>query len=171
VRFRRGAAAGLVACALFAGGCGSAAAVRSVSEQFAESRVDVEVHLETSAGATVLVATFRPTSPDLHLYGLALPRDGIDGAGRPTRLDVVDPVWLAVGPLTDEPLAVPQAVAGFDAPFPTYPEGPVILRQAVAPNGPAADRSIDVQVTFMACSTAGLCYRPEIAHPMAVPAP
>src|SRR5215212_5489965 len=99
---------------------------------------------------------------------VGLPRDGIDGAGRPTRIDVVDTGWRTVGPLSDEPKAALLPVAGFVVPFPTYPEGPVTLRQAIASSGARAEHAVDVEVTFMACSSAGLCYKPEIGHPMVV---
>jgi len=170
---RLGRFAAVVLVAVVVGACGSADSSdrRSVSEHFEDARVDVEVHLERDEAALVIVATFRPTSSDLHLYGAGLPRDGIDGAGRPTRIDVVDTGWRTVGPLSDEPKAALLPVAGFVVPFPTYPEGPVTLRQAIASSGARADHAVDVQVTFMACSSAGLCYKPEIGHPMVVPAP
>lgn len=163
---RRGA--GLVGVLLLAVGCG--AGPGGVRERFDDSRVEVEIHVERSADAWTLVATFRPTSPDLHLYGADLPRDGIDGAGRPTRLDIMDAGWSATGPLSAAPGVALVAIAGFDQPFPIYPDGPVTLRQAIAPGGGSDDGRVDVEVTFMACSTAGLCYLPQIRHRMTVPA-
>jgi hypothetical protein len=161
----------LAVAALLAAACAATPDSGSVREHFEEGRVDVEIHLERDATTATIVATFRPTSPDLHLYGLDLPRDGIDGAGRPTRIDVVDPAWMTVGSVSDEPRATLVPIAGFDEPFPTYPEGPVTLRQAIRASGESSDHSVDVAVTFMACSTGGLCFKPEIDHVMAVPVP
>jgi hypothetical protein len=157
--------------ALLVAACGVAPDPGLVREHFEEARVDVEIHLQRDSATSTIVATFRPTSPDLHLYGLDLPRDGIDGAGRPTRIDVVDPAWMTVGSMSDEPRAALVPIAGFDEPFPTYPEGPVTLRQAIQTTGGSSDRSVEVAVTFMACSTGGQCFKPEIGHVMSVPVP
>ena len=69
----------------------------TVQERFEPSRVEVRIHLERSANATTVVAEFRPLEDGLHLYGRDLPADGIDGAGRPTRVDVVDAGWRGSG--------------------------------------------------------------------------
>jgi hypothetical protein len=124
------------------------------------SRVNVEVELRwTADGSTVVVATFLPDQPDLHLYGVELADTGIDGAGRPTRLVIVDTGWRAVGAVTSSVPSHEVAMVGFDKPFPVYPDGPVALRQVVRQVDPS-DSLIDLELGFMACSSAGVCYLP-----------
>jgi hypothetical protein len=158
----------LLAVVLVTIGCGGS--WPTVDHIYAESRVEVVLHLESSGGVRTLVAEFRPSQPDLHLYGLELPATGIDGAGRPTRADVADAGWQAVGSPVASVTAADVAIDGFSAPFPIYPEGPVTIRQQVEPSGVAdAVAGIDVAVTFMACSTSGVCYLPVERQILAVP--
>ena len=147
--------------------CGPSAP--SVHERFDAARVEVDIHLERIGAATTIVADFRPLDEGLRLYGLDLPMDGIDGAGRPTRIDVVDVGWRALGPA--QPSVVAEAVTrvGFDEPFPTYPDGPVTLRLAVESTGDLDDGRIDLLVTFMACTSPGACRPPVERHPMSLP--
>ena len=86
----------LFAAVATAAACGPSAP--SIQERFDQSRVEVRIHLERSADATTVVAEFRPLEGGLHLYVRDLPMEGIDGAGRPTRVDVADAGWRAVGP-------------------------------------------------------------------------
>jgi hypothetical protein len=143
-------------------GCGSSAP--SVRERFDASRVEVDIHLEGSAASRTVVATFRPLEDGLHLYGTALAMEGIDGAGRPTRVDVADAGWRAVGPAQASELTEDVTLAGFDEPFPIYPDGPITLRQAVESTGDLDDGRIDLSITFMACSSAGVCFAPVERH-------
>ncbi len=140
-------------------GCGGPAA-RAI--RFDDARVEVHAAVEPLLdGQMVVVAQFRPTESNVHLYGQELPDGGIDGAGRPTRLVVDDPAWRTVGATTSSVASRPVSLAGFDTPFATYPDGPVTLRQVIEPTGvPATDGTVQVKVTFMACSSAGLCYKP-----------
>jgi hypothetical protein len=149
-------------------GCGgpSATVVR-----FEESRVELHASVERSSdGGMTVVAEFRPTEETIHLYGQELPDGGIDGAGRPTRLIVSDPAWRATGAATSSVASELVTLPGFDAPFATYPDGPVTLRQAIEATGdPAPDNTLEVKVTFMACSSAGLCYLPVEAATVELP--
>jgi hypothetical protein len=145
--------------------CGPAA----VRERFDDSRVEVSLHLERNGDTVTVVADFRPLADGLHLYGLDLPMEGIDGAGRPTRVDVVDAGWRAIGPAQPSVVAEDTVVAGFEEPFPIYPDGPVTLRLAVESTGDLDDGRIDFSITFMACSSAGVCFKPVERHPMSVP--
>jgi hypothetical protein len=147
--------------------CGSSAP--SIRERFDASRVEVEIHLERSADKTTVVAAFRPLEDGLHLYGTALAMDGIDGAARPTRVDVVDAGWRAVGPAQASELTEDVTLAGFDEPFPIYPDGPITLRQAVESSGDLDDGRIDLSITFMACSSAGVCFAPVERHAVSLP--
>lgn len=140
------------------------------SERFDEARVEVRIHLERSSERRgMIVAEFRPTESGVHLYGIDLPPSGIDGAGRPTRVTLSDTAWRATVPLFATPSASPVAYPGFDEPFPVFPDGPVTLRQGVEMTASSDDGSIDAAVTFMACTSTGLCYLPVENHPMAVP--
>ena len=150
--------AGLV-IGLLITGCGAAP---GTVVRFDDSRVELHVTVErSSGGGMTVVAEFRPTEPHLHLYGQELPDGGIDGAGRPTRLVVSDPAWRALGVPLASVASELVSLPGFDAPFATYPDGPVTIRQAIEATGdPPADGSLEVTVTFMACSSAGLCFKP-----------
>jgi hypothetical protein len=158
---------GLALILALAAGCGSSAP--SVHERFDASAVEVDIHLERSDAGTTVVATFRPLRDGLHLYGLELPMDGFGGNDRPTRVDVADAGWLAVGPPQPSVVAEDVTHVGFAELFPTYPDGPVTLRQAIESNGDLDDGRIDLLVTFMACSTPGVCLPAVERRPMSLP--
>jgi hypothetical protein len=150
-------------------GC-SAGSPATVTQRFDDARVEARVHFERASEFTgVVIAEFTPTGRGIHLYGLDLPAAGIDGAGRPTRIEVVDDRWRPAGTLTASTEAELIDYPGFDEPFPVFPEGPVTLRQAVERSGATDDGSIAATVTFMACTSTGLCYVPVVAQPVAIP--
>src|SRR5438477_5209006 len=63
----------------------------SVTElaSFTEHGVSVRIVLEKSvSGQMQLSSTFTPTNHDFHLYSKDLPRDGLQGMGRPTLLEI-----------------------------------------------------------------------------------
>src|ERR1051325_1591249 len=65
-----------------------------------ENFVQVAVSLETdSGGQPVIRATFTPTEQGLHLYGKDMPEQGVQGFGRPTRLDVIGGAIKPAGPV------------------------------------------------------------------------
>ena len=116
--------------------------------------VDVEVSLDAD-GVGLVEATYTP-EPGWHLYSVDLADDGVDGIGRPTRLDVV-------GASAPEPLAVSVEpyllrVDALDITVPVYPDGPVTLTMAVAD----ADGPLEVAVSYMACSDDGGCKIPVL---------
>src|SRR5258707_9922187 len=55
---------------------------------FTDSGVYVEIRLEKDSSGLSLAATYRPTNEHYHLYSKDLPPDGLDGVGRPTRLQI-----------------------------------------------------------------------------------
>ena len=167
MRLAKRAVVVLVAAVVTASGCSPSAP--SVHERFDLSRVEVRIHLEHSDEGTTVVAEFRPLEDGLHLYGRDLPMEGIDGAGRPTRVDVADAGWRAVGPPQPSVDAENVVLAGFEEPFPTYPDGPVTMRQAIESIGDLDDGRIDLSITFMACSSAGVCFAPVERHAMSLP--
>src|SRR5215216_8117281 len=56
---------------------------------FTENGVHVDIALEQDAnGAFLLASTYTPVDAHVHLYSADLPRDGLNGAGRPTLLEL-----------------------------------------------------------------------------------
>jgi hypothetical protein len=165
VTIRRSLILALVVC--LAPGCG--ASQPTVRERFDDARVEVAIHLERLADGPTVVAEFRPLDGGLHLYGASLPMDGIDGAGRPTRVELGDAGWVTAGPAQTSVTEVDVTLAGFDRPFPIYPDGPVVVRQPIQTSTGGDDGRIDLSVTFMACSSAGICFVPVVRHAMSLP--
>lgn len=125
---------------------------------FIENGVRVTLSLESdAAGMAWLSATFAPTADDVHLYSKDLPRDGVAGLGRPTRVDAdqSSSVQLA-GPGVANRRVENDVIAQLNVSVPTYPPGPVTLRFPVKRNGrgPAVFR-----VSYMGCGTRG-CLAP-----------
>lgn len=137
----------------------------AVIETFDQSRVALRAEYRAGAagGDGVVVATLTPTDPTLHLYGIDLPVDGIDGAGRPSRIELRDADWEPAGELTASAEPSLLSLPGFDEPFPVYPEGPVTLELPVRQLGTGGDGTLTVAVTFMACSDR-VCFAPVIDH-------
>lgn len=124
-----------------------------------ENGVRVEVALERDARGTALIAaTFTPLEASGHVYSKDLPRQGIQGAGRPTLVEIPQqPGLRAIGPQTEDRATTLLVFPGFSAPFPVYPDGPVTMRVPVeAQTGGAAS----ISITYMACSSQGFCLPP-----------
>ncbi len=135
--------------------------------------VAVEVFLVTDeTGQATIVATFSPTDPTLHLYGITLPRAGIQGAGRPTLVEVIAGPLQTAGSLTADAVATPYELPGFEAPFPLYPDGPVTLTLPVKlPATRPSTLETELSVTYMACSSEGVCKPPVTDHRFMVALP
>jgi hypothetical protein len=135
-----------------------------------ESGVHVELTY-TGGPRGEVVALFHPLDAGFHLYGPELPRDGIDGAGRPTLLELpAASAWSSTGPLAAEPLRTLQSLPSFDQPFPIFPDGPATLRLPVELDASApVDSDLVVSLTYMACSSSGLCLAPVIGREISVP--
>lgn len=136
---------------------------------FTKNSVRVELALENDeAGQVILAGTFTPTREHFHLYSHDLPREGIDGAGRPTRVDL--PADVALTPLgawsADAP-TLEDVVEGYSRPFLIYPAGPVTLRLPVRLTASQATRAT-VFVTYMACSSDQQCLPPVMDEPVSV---
>ena len=57
--------------------------------EFTENYVNVSITLErVDEGEALLLATFTPTEQDAHLYSMELPKEGINGLGRPTLIEL-----------------------------------------------------------------------------------
>jgi hypothetical protein len=135
---------------------------------FTENSVTVSITLELdSAGQTFLAATFTPTDPTFHVYSIDIPRDGVNGLGRPTLLELgPDSKMQVAGSLTASATATDADIDG----LPTYPAGPVTLRLPITL--PPGDGWFDesVSVTYMSCGS-GVCNPPVIGKivPVRVP--
>jgi hypothetical protein len=133
-----------------------------------ESGVHVELRY-TGGDRGEVVAVFHPVDAGFHLYGPELPREGINGAGRPTLLEVsAGSAWHATGPLVAEPATTLVLVPSFDRAFPIFPDGPATLRLPLERDASAPDTELTVSVTYMACSF-NVCRAPVIEREIRVP--
>lgn len=137
---------------------------------FSQNFVRVDLALERDdAGMLLIAATFTPDEPSSHLYSSELPRDGIDGAGRPTRLLAEPQAALRpLSPATADQRVVLQQLEGFSQPFPVYPDGPVTLRLPVALQSAARPLQARLLVSYMACSSQGYCFPPVVDRPVTI---
>jgi hypothetical protein len=138
-------------------------------EQIEEAGVRVDLRYVGDERGEV-VAVFEPVQAGFHLYGPELPREGIDGAGRPTLLELADgAAWHATGALGATPARTLQQLPTFDEPFPVFPAGPVTLRLPVERDGGDGRASpLVVAVTYMTCSDSGICLAPVEGHEVTV---
>lgn len=129
---------------------------------FTKNSVEVAVYLVIDEqDLAQLVTTFTPSEPTLHLYGLDMPPTGIDGVGRPTRVTIISGAIEAAGKLTADVIATEHAFPIFEHTFPLYPDGPVTLSLPVElPDSMPESREAVFSVTYMACSSEGVCKPP-----------
>jgi len=131
---------------------------RALLTEVTENSVKVAVSLEAdSVGQPVIRATFTPTEEGFHLYGKDMPEEGVQGDGRPTRLDVIGGAIKPVGPVFSD--VAPHDLDTGGVKLPVYPEGPVTLRQPIEINT-AAGLTAQIEITYMACRTGGVCKFP-----------
>ena len=117
--------------------------------EFSKSGVQVDLSLEQAGAAPcVLTARYTPLREHFHVYSKDLPPDGINGLGRPTRLDIVSGLSPA-GELTADATTSDFQTQGLDEVLPVYPDGPLTLRLPVSVTG---DGNAQVTVSYMACS-------------------
>ena len=139
--------------------------------KFTKNYVTVEVSLVRTGDDVILQAVYAPTEPDLHLYGIELPDGGIDGVGRPTRLEVADGPLASAGELTADVPVIEKIYPISDKPFPIYPDGPVIVSLPVELLEKSPPGSISfVSVKYMACSSDGGC-KPPVSQTFEVAIP
>lgn len=129
---------------------------------FSKNSVEVEVRLEAETlESAQLVAVFTPTEPTLHLYGLDMPLTGIDGVGRPTRVAIVSGAIETAGELKADVTATDYTFPTLEKPFPLYPDGPVTLTLPVKlPASMPELQEAVLSLTYMACSSEGVCKPP-----------
>ena len=136
----------------------------------AENKVEVTITLtRREDGQFILSATFTPQLLNMHLYSKEIPRNGVEGLGRPTLLELAEGSALkANGELIESvasqpPLFDPKELL-------VYPAGPVTLSQPVLlPDG---NNWINdkVLVTYMACDEQG-CRAPIQQKSIAIKIP
>lgn len=122
--------------------------------QFTENDVSTKIEVRKyPSGQMELLGTFVPTREHFHLYSKDLPRNGLNGLGRPTLLEI----------LSSEGIRLAGSLTAYQAPhdlymetlglsFPVYPEGPVILGLPFEWTGKDHPASMELSVTYMACS-------------------
>ena len=94
-----------------------------------------------------------------------LPLKGIDGIGRPTRLEIVAGDLAPVGDVKADVTAVSHTIPNFDEPFSLYPDGPVTLTLPVTlPQDAPELRAVEISLTYMVCSSDGGCKPPVTDH-------
>ena len=130
---------------------------------FSENGVTVEIGVqEDTSGRMWFSGTFTPEQAGFHLYSKDLPREGLQGLGRPTLIEIASTGTMrSAGRLeADKPVTMLR----FDIlhqSFPVYPNGPVILRLPVRLVAGETDAPRELSVTYMACSDAK-CLPPVI---------
>jgi hypothetical protein len=134
---------------------------------FSEYGVHVEIALERDLrGRLVLAGTYTPPEADMHFYGVDLPRAGIAGLGRPTRLDV--PASLVAGRITADRPVVLDEIAELGVVLPIYPDGPVTLRVPVTLPPGERPAEATLRISYMACSSKGYCLPPVVDREVTV---
>jgi hypothetical protein len=128
---------------------------------FTENGVEVNIQLQLDAkGQYILSGTFTPTEAGFHVYSKDIPRDGIEGLGRPTLLELPPNSKLKPVGLLQESLVPLSEPIQKDLPqLRVYPEGPVKLSLSVVLPQVEGETTDSVAVTYMACSQKG-CKRP-----------
>ena len=78
----------------------------------AENKVEVTIALtRDESGQFILSATFTPQLLNMHLYSKEIPRNGVDGVGRPTLLELAEGSALkANGELTESVAIIPVII-------------------------------------------------------------
>lgn len=138
------------------------------TEHDVEVRIDVIKRLD---GQLSLSGTFTPTREQFYLYSKDLPKDGLNGLGRPTLLEVVKSDSIKVtGPLEANQPVQNVRVDILDLSFPVYPVGPVTLSLPFEFTGKDSSASLEVNITYMACSDR-TCLPPVIDKHLSITVP
>jgi hypothetical protein len=115
------------------------------------SEAGVQVNLVLDQQSCTLNAQYTPEREKFHVYSKDLPPNGVNGLGRPTRLDVISGLQSR-GELTANATTSDIKTEGLDEILPVYPDGPVTLSLPVK----VTDRNrAQVKVSYMACSLTG----------------
>ena len=136
-----------------------------------ENKVEVTISLtRNESGQFLLSATFTPQLLSLHLYSKKIPRNGVDGVGRPTLLELAEGSVLKANGELIENVAASQPPPLDPDELLTYPAGPVTLSLPVLlPNGNNWVND-EVLVTYMVCDGQG-CHAPVQQKSIAIKIP
>lgn len=146
--------------------CGASPQPEVTAVSFEKNFVQVELSLTVAADGTArLTGTFLP-EPGWHLYSTDLAMTGVDGLGRPTRMDVVGGA-LATGAPQVSVEAYELPIPALDTSVPVYPDGPVTLTSDIE----LSDGTVEVDVTYMACAADGGCRIPVVGHRVGIALP
>jgi hypothetical protein len=133
------------------------------------NEVAVSVRLTHKIDSTFMLEALFVPPPGYHLYSKDLPRDGVNGQGRPTLLELPPNSRMqSIGALT-ESLASAMASYEPDGPL-VYPPGPVTLTLPVRlplTSGWVKDR---ISLTYTACTEAA-CKVPTVGRLVTVRVP
>jgi hypothetical protein len=143
------AGAGLAAVVGLTASCGKDAPAVAGAAERNGVRVEVRFDGDLTGDGAVLV-TFTPQQQGFHLYSTDLPAQGVDGIGRPTRVELTGGL-SATSAATADRSPVRLAVAGVSRPVPVYPDGAVTLRLPVSRS--AGGGAAAAVVGYAACST------------------
>jgi hypothetical protein len=137
---------------------------------YSENDVSVEVRLQRAeSGETLLAATFTPLEAGFHLYSKDIPLAGVDGLGRPTRLELTaNSKMQAAGALREN---IPSETPDFEPKdLLVYPAGAVTLTLPITLPSGAGWIADEISVSFMACSSKG-CKAPVVGKILSVEVP
>lgn len=137
----------------------------------AENKVDVTISLiRGEDGQFMLSATFTPQLLNMHLYSKEIPRNGVDGVGRPTLLEIANDSTIKANGEVIENVASSQSSSFDSEGLLLYPAGPVTLSLPILlPNGNEWVND-KVVVTYMACDDRG-CRAPVQQKEIAIKIP
>lgn len=118
---------------------------------FSKNSVAVSIYLNSSRDA--LIASFIPTD-GLHLYSKDIPRNGVDGLGRPTLLELTENSKMkAAGEVAEN---ISAQIPDFEPKgLLVYPAGAVTLTLPVTLPTDKDWMDDEISITFMACSDNG----------------
>jgi hypothetical protein len=156
----------IVATAMLISSCSGKKDEMLLLETFTKNSVSVSIYLNSSQDA--LVASFVPAD-GLHLYSKDIPRDGVEGLGRPTLLELTQNSQMkAAGTLLE---SVSAQVPEFEPKdLLVYPAGSVTLTLPITLQESAGLANDEVSITYMACSDVG-CKAPVVNQIIAVHIP
>jgi hypothetical protein len=137
----------------------------------AENKVEVTIALtRDESGQFILSATFTPQLLGLHLYSKEIPRNGVEGLGRPTLLELAEGSALKANGEIVESVASSQSSSFDPEGLILYPAGPITLSLPVLlPEGNEWIND-EVLVTYMACDAQG-CRAPVQQKHIAIKIP
>jgi len=114
---------------------------------FTEGGVSVWAELTDREASTSLRVRLSP-QPGFHVYALDLPPDGIDGLGRPTRVQVASG-GAVTGPARADRSTVLLRPSGLTVDLPVFPAGPVVINVPIRRTGTTPPTIV---VSYAACS-------------------